>query len=48
MERARVNGTEIEYEATGEGEGEPALLIHGAFVADAFYPLVGEPALAER
>jgi pimeloyl-ACP methyl ester carboxylesterase len=46
MERALVNGTEIEFEVTGEGE--PALLIHGAFVADAFYPLVGEPALAGR
>jgi hypothetical protein len=28
MERARVDGTELEFEVTGAGE--PVLLIHGA------------------
>jgi pimeloyl-ACP methyl ester carboxylesterase len=30
------------------GAGEPALLIHGAFVADAFRPLFSEPPLADH
>jgi pimeloyl-ACP methyl ester carboxylesterase len=32
-----INGAEIAYEVTGDGE--PVLLIHGAFVADAMRPL---------
>jgi hypothetical protein len=30
------------------GSPEPAVLIHGAFVADVFRPLLAEPAVAER
>jgi len=45
MQRARVNGVEIEYEVTGAGE--PVLLI-SPVVADGFLPLVGQRALASR
>jgi pimeloyl-ACP methyl ester carboxylesterase len=44
MERARFDDVELDYEATGAGE--PAVSIHGAFIADAFQPLLNEPALA--
>jgi pimeloyl-ACP methyl ester carboxylesterase len=45
MERASVNGVELEYEVTGSGE--PVLLI-SPVLADGFAPLVLEPALADR
>ena len=43
MQRARVDGAELEYEITGAGE--PVVLIHGALIAEAFAPLCAEPAL---
>lgn len=43
MDRAPVNGAEVEYEITGSGE--PALLIHGAHLAEAMCPLVDTAAL---
>jgi pimeloyl-ACP methyl ester carboxylesterase len=43
MQRARVNGVELEYEVTGEGE--PVLLI-SPVLADAFVPILSEPSLA--
>jgi pimeloyl-ACP methyl ester carboxylesterase len=43
MERARVNGVELEYEV--RGAGEPVLLID-MLIADCFVPLLSEPALA--
>ena len=46
MQRARVNGAELEFEITGDGE--PVLLIHGAFIAEAYAPLCAEPALNSR
>lgn len=46
MERAVVDGMTLEYEAVSAGE--PVVFIHGAFIADAFRPLLSEPALAER
>ncbi|HZN13152.1 MAG TPA: alpha/beta hydrolase [Acidimicrobiales bacterium] len=42
MERASVNGVELEYEVTGTGE--PVLLI-SPVLADGFLPLVSEPLL---
>jgi pimeloyl-ACP methyl ester carboxylesterase len=45
MDRANVNGVELEYEV--HGEGEPVLLID-MLIADCFVPLVREPALADR
>lgn len=44
--RIAVNGVELEYVVSGAGE--PVLLIHGAFLADAFAPLLAEPALTDR
>jgi len=44
MEHAKVNGVELAYEVVGSGEA--VLLVHGAHLADALQPLVGEPALA--
>lgn len=43
MKRAPVRDGELEYES--RGDGEPVLLIHGSHVADAFLPLMSEPAL---
>lgn len=43
MERAPVQGGAVEYEV--QGSGEPVLLIHGAFIASAFSPLMEEPSL---
>ncbi len=45
MERAKVNGVELEYEVVGSGE--PVLLI-SPVLADGFVPLLSEPALADR
>jgi pimeloyl-ACP methyl ester carboxylesterase len=46
IERATVNGVELEYEVAGDGE--PVVLVHGAFIADAFRPLLSESALTDR
>lgn len=46
MERARINGVELEYEL--KGSGEPVLLIHGSHIARSFLPLLAQPALTER
>src|SRR5688572_3690347 len=43
MDRANVNGVELEYEV--RGAGEPLLLID-MLIADCFVPLLPEPALA--
>jgi pimeloyl-ACP methyl ester carboxylesterase len=45
MDRAKVNGVELEYEV--HGAGEPVLLID-MLIADCFVPLLPEPALADR
>lgn len=44
MQRASTGGAELAYEVAGIGE--PVVLIHGAFVADTFRPLLAEPSLA--
>ena len=44
MERTVVNGVELEYKVTGEGE--PVLLI-SSVLPDGFLPLLSEPALAD-
>ena len=46
MNRARIDGKVLEYEV--RGAGEPVVLVHGAHLADAFAPLLAEPALTER
>jgi hypothetical protein len=46
VERTQVNGAELEYGV--RGSGEPVLLVHGSIVADAFTPLLAEPALSGR
>ena len=46
MQRARVDGAELEFEVTGAGE--PVLLIHGAFIAEAYALLCAELALNSR
>ena len=43
MQHARVNGVNLEYDVTGEGE--PVLLI-SPVLADGFLPLLSEPSLA--
>ena len=46
MDRAMLDGVELEYEV--HGDGEPVLLIHPGIFADWFTPLLREPALASR
>jgi pimeloyl-ACP methyl ester carboxylesterase len=46
MQRARVNGVELEYELTGTGA--PVVLIHGGLLADENTPLTRESALTDR
>jgi len=46
MERVTLDGGEFELEI--RGTGEPVVLVHGSHIADAFAPLVLEPALLER
>ena len=46
MQRAHVDGIDLEY--VEQGEGEPVVFIHGALIADAFAPLLAEPVLATR
>lgn len=43
MDIATVDDTELEYEI--RGNGEPVVLIHGAFISDAFWPLLEESSL---
>ncbi len=44
MGRVDVDGISLECEVSGTGE--PVVFIHGAFIADAFRPLLAEPTLA--
>ena len=46
MERASLDGLELEYEL--KGSGEPVVLIHWGLCAKWAEPLMGEPALADR
>jgi pimeloyl-ACP methyl ester carboxylesterase len=46
MERAPIDGIELEYEV--RGTGEPVVLMHGGVCADFFRPLLEQPALGDR
>ncbi len=46
MNRAALEGIELEYES--RGAGEPVVLIHPGIFADWFRPLLEEPALTDR
>jgi len=46
MDRAALEGIELEYEV--RGAGEPAVLIHPGHFADWFMPLLAEPALTNH
>jgi len=46
VDRAEIDGIRLEYEDSGVGE--PVVCIHGAFIADAFRPLLSESSLADR
>jgi pimeloyl-ACP methyl ester carboxylesterase len=46
MDRALLEGVELEYEV--RGAGEPVVLIHPGHFADWFAPLVAEPTLTEH
>src|SRR5579871_6667690 len=45
-QRLSIDGAVLEYEFVGEGE--PVVLIHGAFIAEAYAPLCREQTLTER
>ncbi len=46
MDKAKVNGVELEYEV--KGSGEPVLLISTGPIADSFLPFLSENVLVER
>ena len=46
MQKAYINGTELEFEVAGEGE--PLLLISTGPIIDSFLPLFSLPGIAER
>jgi pimeloyl-ACP methyl ester carboxylesterase len=46
VDRAVIDGVTLEYRETGAGE--PVVFIHGAFIADAFDPLLSERGLADQ
>lgn len=46
MEKAKLNGIDLQYDVTGSGD--PVLLISTGPIADSFLPLVSEKALADR
>ena len=46
MERAPIEGVELEYEE--QGAGEPVVLVHPGIFVDWYEPLMREPALASR
>jgi pimeloyl-ACP methyl ester carboxylesterase len=46
MQRADVNGVQLEYEISGAGDS--IVFIHGAFIADSFRPFLAEPSLVGR
>jgi pimeloyl-ACP methyl ester carboxylesterase len=46
MQRVSLNGVDLEYDV--QGAGEPLLLIHGSILADAFFPLLTEPRIANH
>src|SRR3712207_2295094 len=46
MERAKTDGAALAYDVAGTGE--PVDEDHGAFIADAFRPLLAEPSLVDR
>lgn len=46
MQRVQIDGVALEYET--RGSGQPLVFIHGAFISDAFLPLLSEPGLTER
>ena len=43
MQRANLNGADLEYEV--QGSGEPLLLIHGSILAEAYSLCGPSPAL---
>jgi pimeloyl-ACP methyl ester carboxylesterase len=45
VKRAAAGEVDLEYEVSGSGD--PVLLIHGAFIADSFRPLLREPLLGK-
>jgi pimeloyl-ACP methyl ester carboxylesterase len=46
MKQVKLESGVLEYEV--RGAGEPVVFVHGAFIADAFAPLLAEPALTAR
>ena len=46
MQRADIDGVQLEYEVSGTGD--PIVFIHGAFIADSFRPLTSEPVLTNQ
>jgi pimeloyl-ACP methyl ester carboxylesterase len=46
MERARVNGVELEYQV--KGSGDPVVFLHGGLLCDENTPLLDQPALTDH
>jgi pimeloyl-ACP methyl ester carboxylesterase len=46
MERAHLNGADVEYEV--RGSGAPVVFIHGAILSDGFLPVIEQAGIAEK
>src|SRR5262249_35314157 len=46
MERAQLNGADIEYDV--RGSGAPVVFIHGAILSDGFVPVIEQAGIAEN
>lgn len=48
LQRATVDGIELEYQVRGPSSGEPVVLVHAGVLVDWFVPLLSDSALAGR
>lgn len=48
MQRANIDGANLEYMIQGHREAEPVVFIHGSVIADANAPLMAQPVLLNR
>lgn len=45
MEKAKINGNDLEYTIHGDKNGEWVVLIQGSVFADMFLPMISAPSL---
>lgn len=47
MEKAKINGVELEYSLEGSAEGEYIVLVHGSVFEDMFLPMISDSSLSK-